>query len=413
MGTAFDQHITRVKSEVQEISPQEAQQRLEEANAILLLDVREREDYANGYIRDAENLPRGFLELQIEGKSNDRSAAILVYGDENQGPLAARDLQNMGYTDVTCIEGGFDAWVAAGLPQARHRALSKAEVQRYSRHLLVPEVGEKGQGKLLDARVLMIGAGGLGSPAAFYLAAAGVGTIGIVDADMVDVTNLQRQILHGTSDLGRPKAISAYETLRDLNPGCNVVPYVDYLSSDNVMDILADYDIVVNGCDNFPTRYLINDACVFTRKPLVDGSIFRFDGQVTVFTCDSEGPCYRCLYPEPPPAELAPSCAEAGVLGVLPGTVGVIQATETIKLILGQGDPLIGKLLMYDALSMNFKTFKINQDPNCPVCGDNPSVTELIDYEAFCSGVNHQVAADLPVRLPARSAQAGVRTQTG
>ena len=255
-------------------------------------------------------------------------------------------------------------------------------------------MGEKGQGKLLDAKVLLIGAGGLGSPAGFYLAAAGVGTVGIVDADVVDVTNLQRQILHGTSDLGRPKAISAYETLRDLNPGCNVIPYVEYLTSENVMDIIKDYDIVVNGCDNFPTRYLINDASVFTRKPLVDGSIFRFDGQVTIFPCDSEGPCYRCLYPEPPPAELAPSCAEAGVLGVLPGTVGLIQATETIKFILGQGEPLIGRLLMYDALAMSFKTFKIRRNPECPVCGDNPSVTELIDYEAFCSGVHHEAAAD-------------------
>ncbi len=394
MGTAFDDLIARVKSEVRGISPQQAQQRLQDGNGILLLDVREREDYAAGYISGAENLPRGFLELQIEGRSNDRATPILVYGDENQGPLGARDLQNMGYTDVAYIEGGYDAWVELGLPQDRDRALSKAEVQRYSRHLLVPEVGEKGQGKLLDAKVLLIGAGGLGSPAGFYLAAAGVGTVGIVDADVVDVTNLQRQILHGTSDLGRPKAISAYETLRDLNPGCNVIPYVEYLTSENVMEIIKDYDIVVNGCDNFPTRYLINDASVFTRKPLVDGSIFRFDGQVTIFPCDSVGPCYRCLYPEPPPAELAPSCAEAGVLGVLPGTVGLIQATETVKLILGQGEPLIGKLLMYDALAMSFKTFKIRRNPECPVCGDNPSVTELIDYEAFCSGVNHEVAAD-------------------
>ncbi|MDA0748360.1 MAG: molybdopterin-synthase adenylyltransferase MoeB [bacterium] len=394
MVTSFETLLQKIKSQVQTLSPQEAQKRLEGEGRVLLLDVREREAYANGYISGAESLARGFLELRIEGMANDRSTSILVYGDEYQGLLAARDLQDMGYTAVTAIEGGYSAWVEAGLPTDRDRPLSKAEVQRYSRHLLVPEVGEKGQGKLLDAKVLMIGAGGLGSPAAYYLAAAGVGTLGIVDADVVDVTNLQRQILHGTSDVGRPKAISAYETLHDLNPGCNIIPYVKYLNSENVMDIVSQYDIVVNGCDNFPTRYMINDACVFSRKPIVDGSIFRFDGQVTIYPCDSEGPCYRCLYPEPPPPELAPSCSEAGVLGVLPGTVGIIQATEVIKLILGQGDPLIGRLLMYDALAMSFKNFKIRRDPNCPVCGDNPTITELIDYIAFCSGVSHEVAAD-------------------
>ena len=388
MSTSLEQLLEEAKSEVAGISPQEGQRRILNGNGILLLDVREREDYAGGYIPRAQNLPRGFLELRVESLSNDRTTPIVVYGGNHQGALAARDLNRMGYEDVAYIEGGYDAWVAADLPLERDRALSKAEVQRYSRHLMVPEVGEKGQGKLLDARVLMVGAGGLGSPAAFYLAAAGVGTIGIVDADVVDVTNLQRQILHGTSDLGRPKAVSAYETLRDLNPGCNVVPHIEYLNSENVTEIFEDYDIVVNGCDNFPTRYLVNDACVFSRKPLLDGSIFRFEGQVTIFPCDSKGPCYRCLYPEPPPAELAPSCAEAGVLGVLPGTIGLIQATETVKLILGQGDLLVERLLMYDALSMNFKTFKIRREPNCPVCGDNPTVTELIDYEAFCSGVS-------------------------
>ena len=388
MSTSLEQLLEEAKSEVAGVSPQEGQRRILNGNGILLLDLREREDYAGGYIPRAQNLPRGFLELKVESLSNDRTTPIVVYGGNHQGALATRDLNRMGYQDVAYIEGGYDAWVAADLPLERDRALSKAEVQRYSRHLMVPEVGEKGQGKLLDARVLMVGAGGLGSPAAFYLAAAGVGTIGIVDADVVDITNLQRQILHGTSDLGRPKAVSAYETLRDLNPGCNVVPHIEYLNSENVTEIFEDYDIVVNGCDNFPTRYLVNDACVFSRKPLVDGSIFRFEGQVTIFPCDSKGPCYRCLYPEPPPAELAPSCAEAGVLGVLPGTIGLIQATETVKLILSQGDLLVERLLMYDALSMNFKTFKIRREPNCPVCGDNPTVTELIDYEAFCSGVS-------------------------
>ena len=394
MTTSLDSFISSVKSQVVGISTQETEKRLANGRSALLLDVREREDYAQGYIPGAENIPRGYLELRIEGRANARDTAIIVYGEEHQGELAARDLQNMGYTDVVYLEGGTKAWSDAGMSFDRDRQLSKAEVQRYSRHLLVPEVGEKGQGKLLDAKVLMVGAGGLGSPAAYYLAAAGVGTLGIVDADVVDITNLQRQILHGTSDVGRPKAISARETLMDLNPGCNVIPYIEYLNSENVMDIISEYDIVVNGCDNFPTRYMVNDACVFAGKPIVDGSIFRFEGQVTIYPCDSEGPCYRCLYPEPPPAELAPSCAEAGVLGVLPGTVGLIQATEVVKLVLGQGEPLIGRLLMYDALSMNFKNFKIRRDPGCPVCGDNPTVTELIDYVAFCSGLDHEIAAD-------------------
>ncbi len=388
MCAAFEALLERVKSEVSSISVEVAQTRLNNEADLILLDVREREIFAEGYIPGAENVPRGFLELQIEGISNDRSRAILLYGDEDQSPLATRDLINMGYENVAYIEGGVDAWQSTGLKTAKDRPLTKAETFRYARHLLVPEVGERGQGKLLDASVLLIGAGGLGSPAAYYLAAAGIGTVGIVDADVVDLSNLQRQILHGTSDVGRPKVVSAYEKLKDINPGCNVIPHQIYLTSDNVMEVIEPYDIVINGCDNFPTRYLINDACVFTGKPIVDGSIFRFDGQVTIFPCDKEGPCYRCLYPEPPPAEMAPSCAEAGVLGVLPGTVGLIQATEVVKLILDAGDPLIGRLLMFDALQMSFKNFNIRRDVNCPVCGDNPQITELIDYVAFCSGVN-------------------------
>ena len=398
MGSAFETLLEEVRAIVDSVTVEEAHSRLNNGNQVVLIDVREREDFAEGYIPSAQNVPRGFLELQIEGVINDRSASILVYGHEGQAPLAARDLTGMGYENVAYIAGGLEGWVDAGYTQDRDRALSKAEQLRYARHLLVPEVGERGQGKLLDAKVLLIGAGGLGSPSAFYLAAAGVGTVGILDADVVDVTNLQRQILHGTSDVGRPKAVSAYETLKDLNPACNVIPHQVYLTSDNVMEIIEPYDIIVNGCDNFPTRYLINDACVFTRKPIVDGSIFRFDGQVTIFPCDSDGPCYRCLYPEPPPAEMAPSCAEAGVLGVLPGTIGLIQATEVVKLILGQGDPLIGKLLMYDALQMSFKKFNIRRDKNCPVCGDNPEITELIDYVAFCSGVN---LSEVPEELTA------------
>ena len=384
MGRSFDQLIARVKSEVRGVSPEEGQQRLQNGKSALLLDVREREAYAEGYIPRAMNLPRGFLDLRIEGIAIQRQIPILVYGGKDQGPLAAHDLQRMGYSEVSYIEGGYDAWAKAGLPTHRDKPLSKAEVHRFSRHLLVPEVGEKGQAKLLNARVLLIGAGGLGSPAALYLAAAGVGTLGIADADVVDVTNLQRQILHGTSDVGRSKAVSAYETLRELNPLCRVIPHEVRVNAENVMEILEGYDIVVNGCDNFPTRYLINDACVFARKPLVDGSIFQFDGQATVFK-PLEGPCYRCLYPEIPPPELRPaSCADAGVLGVLPGIIGLVQATETIKLILGQGNTLVGRLLTYDALDMDFKTFKIRRDPNCPVCGDNPSIKELVEYEDTC-----------------------------
>lgn len=307
MGTALDTLLDQIQSEVERVSPEEAQKQLQGSWAPLLLDVREREAYMEGYIPGAQNVPRGFLELRIESIENERSTSILVYGDGGQGPLSAHALQEMGYEDVAYIEGGFNGWVAAGLDTERDRPLSKSEIQRYSRHLLIPEVGEKGQGKLLNAKVLLIGAGGLGSPTALYLAAAGVGTLGIVDADVVDVTNLQRQILHGTSDVGRLKAISAYETLREINPGCHVIPHTDYLMSHNIMDILPNYDIVVNGCDNFETRYLVNDACVFLGKPIVDGSIYRFEGQITIYPCDKEGPCYRCLYSAPPPADLAPS----------------------------------------------------------------------------------------------------------
>ncbi|MDA0710752.1 MAG: ThiF family adenylyltransferase [bacterium] len=299
--------VARAESATTGLSPGDADKRLQGDPSILLLDVREREDHSGGYIARAQNVPRGFLELRIESIENNRSRKIVLYGAPGQGPLAAQALQMMGYGDVSYIRGDYDGWIAAGLQTVRDRKLSKAEVQRYSRHLLIPEVGEKGQGKLLDAKVLLIGAGGLGSPIALYLAAAGVGTLGIVDADVVDVTNLQRQVLHGTSDVGRLKAVSAYETLKEINPGCNVVAHTEYLTSANVMDVLPHYDIVVNGCDNFPTRYLVNDACVFLNKPIVDGSIFRFEGQVTVYACDKVGPCYRCLYPSPPPADLAPS----------------------------------------------------------------------------------------------------------
>lgn len=257
------------------------------------------------------------------------------------------------------------------------------QIIRYSRHIVLPRVGGKGQKKIRESKVLLIGAGGLGSPAGYYLAAAGVGRLGIVDQDEVDLSNLQRQILHRTADVGRPKTQSAKDRINELNPDVEVVPYQTTLTSDNVMEIIEDYDLVVNGCDNFPTRYLLNDACVFADKTIVDGAVFIFEGQATVFK-PHVGPCYRCLYPEPPPPGMVPSCQEAGVLGVLPGIIGSIQAMEVLKLILGIGEPLIGRLLLYDALATEFRILKIRRDPDCPVCGDNPTITKLIDYEEFC-----------------------------
>lgn len=274
------------------------------------------------------------------------------------------------------------------------------QIYRYSRHIILPEVGGVGQKKLLRAKVLIVGAGGLGSPTAIYLAAAGVGTLGIVEFDRVDLSNLQRQILHRTKDIGRPKLDSAEETIHALNPDVKVIKHPVVLDSTNVMDIIRDYEIVVNGTDNFPTRYLVNDACVFAGKPLVDGSIFMFEGQATVFDA-KRGPCYRCLFPTPPPPGEVPSCQEAGVLGVLPGIIGSIQAVETIKLILGKGEPLIGRLLLFDALAMEFREMKVEKDPRCPVCGENPTITTLIDYEQFCG-----------VPFPARPAPAAQELET-
>jgi molybdopterin/thiamine biosynthesis adenylyltransferase/rhodanese-related sulfurtransferase len=261
--------------------------------------------------------------------------------------------------------------------------LSNDEIARYSRHLIMPEVALDGQKKLKAAKVLTVGTGGLGSPLALYLAAAGIGTIGIVDFDVVDESNLQRQIIHGTSDVGRPKVESARDKIKDINPNVEVMVHEEALTSENALEIFADYDVIVDGTDNFPTRYLVNDACVLLGKPNVYGSIFRFEGQASVFWAE-EGPCYRCLYPEPPPPGLVPSCAEGGVLGILPGAIGVVQATEAVKLILGIGEPLVGRLMLYDALGMSFREMKLRKDPGCPICGENPTVTELIDYEEFC-----------------------------
>ena len=350
-----------------------------------LVDVRERDEFDQGYIPGALHLSKGFIETRIEDAVPARDTPMTLYcAGGVRSLLAARALRELGYTDVQSMSGGFNAWKQAGFDFVMPAALTPQQKQRYSRHLLIPEIGEEGQRKLLDARVLLIGAGGLGSPAALYLAAAGVGTIGFVDFDVVDLSNLQRQILHTEDRIGMRKTESARQALTALNSDVRVVDHNEMLNGENAREIFEQYDIIVNGCDNFPTRYLANDVAIFTKKPLVDGGIFRFEGQLTTVV-PFASPCYRCRYPSPPPPEEAPSCAEAGVLGVLPGIVGVLQATEVIKLITGIGEPLTGRLLHIDALSMRFREFRVPRDPQCPVCGENPSVTEPIDYAGFCA----------------------------
>jgi molybdopterin/thiamine biosynthesis adenylyltransferase len=325
--------------------------------------------------------------MQAEQKLPDKNAEIIVYcAGGTRSAFAAKTLAELGYSRVLSANPGFVRWKDLKYPVEEPVKLTEAQQDRYSRHLLLPEVGEKGQAKLLASKVLLLGAGGLGAPSSLYLAAAGVGTIGMVDADVVDASNLQRQIVHATSRLGMSKVDSAEVALKDLNPDVKIVKYTERLMSDNVDRIFgAGWDAIVDGCDNFPTRYLVNDASLFHKIPVVHGSIFRFDGQVTTFM-PFQGPCYRCLYPEPPPPHLAPSCAEAGVLGILPGVIGVLQATEAIKLILGRGDPLVGRLLTYDSLGMTFRTLKLRRDKSCPACGENPTITGYIDYEGFCAG---------------------------
>ena len=352
---------------------------------IVLVDVREKHEWSEGHIPGALHVPRGYLELQIEEAVPDKTKTVVLYcAGGIRSLMAGTTLQQMGYKEVISMAGGFGAWKGKGLPFVQPRTLSEAQAKRYSRHLLVPEVGEEGQLKLLDARVLLIGAGGLGSPAGYYLAAAGVGTIGIIDADVVDESNLQRQILHNTKRIGQYKAESARETIEALNPDVKVITHIERLDETNVARIIADYDVIVDGTDNFPTRYLLNDAALMANKPVVHGSVFRFEGQLTVFK-PYEGPCYRCLYPEPPPIALAPSCAEAGVLGVLPGIIGLLQATETVKLVLGIGDPLVGRLMTYDALAGEFNELRLYRDPKCPACGENGHPEDLPTYADVCA----------------------------
>ncbi len=352
---------------------------------IVLVDVREKHEWNEGHVPGAIHVPRGFLELQIEEAVPDKSKIVVLYcAGGVRSLIAGTTLQQMGYKTPISMSGGFGQWKANGYPLVQPRTMSKAQSRRYSRHLLIPEVGEEGQFKLLDSHVLLIGAGGLGSPAAYYLAAAGVGTIGIIDSDVVEESNLQRQILHNTKRVGQYKAESARETIEALNPDVKVIPYIELLDETNVARIIADYDVIIDGTDNFPTRYLLNDAAIIANKPVVHGSVFRFEGQLTVFK-PHEGPCYRCLYPEPPPPELAPGCAEAGVLGVLPGIIGLLQAIETIKLLLGMGDPLVGRLQTYDGLAGEFSELRLYRDPQCPACGENAHPENLPTYAEFCA----------------------------
>ena len=380
--------LEQARLEIPEVDCPWLRETLERDPQHLVLDVREPEEVAQGLIPGAIHIPRGYLELQVEAAIPDRSRPVTVYCAAGvRSLLAGRTLRQMGYSDVRSLKGGFSSWKDRGFPYRMPRQLTPEQRERYSRHFLLSEVGEEGQARLLDSRVLIIGAGGLGAPVAFYLAAAGVGTIGLVDFDKVERSNLQRQIIHTEERLGMLKTQSAAVALRALNPDVQVVEHNLHLDSSNAEGVLGDYDVIVNGCDNFPTRYLVNDVAVFLGKPLVDGGIFRFEGQVTTMV-PGASPCYRCRYPSPPPPEEAPSCAEAGVLGVLPGLVGLVQATEVVKLILGVGDLLSGRLLHVDALAMEFREFRIRKDPNCPVCGEHPTITAPIDYEGFCLNPN-------------------------
>lgn len=386
MGKTIKDLLTEARKTVPEWSTDQVNAKLQNGGGYALIDVREKEEYREGHLRGAVSVPRGFLELRVEEAIPEKDTPVIAYcAGGTRSLLAARNMQEMGYTRVVSMTGGYSAWKGAGLPWEQDHQFTAEQLTRYSRHFMLPEVGEAGQAKLLKAKVLCIGAGGLGSPTAFYLAAAGVGTIGIIDHDTVDLSNLQRQILHTNDRVGLPKIESARQTLTALNPDVRIVGYQERLSSDNIMRIIADqdYDVIVDGCDNFPTRYLVNDACVMTGKPNVHGSIFQFEGQASVFY-PHRGPCYRCLFPEPPPPGAAPSCAEAGVLGVLPGLVGCVQALETIKIILGIGKPLIGRMVYFDTLSMELRIHKLRKDPKCPICGEHPTIKELIDYEEFC-----------------------------
>jgi molybdopterin/thiamine biosynthesis adenylyltransferase/rhodanese-related sulfurtransferase len=390
MSPSSAEFIRQIKSEISEIDPSDVRELV--GNGVAIVDVRETEEYATGHLPGARHVPRGYLESRIEGVVPDRSQRVILYcASGTRSALAAHTLSDdLGYEHVESMTGGITLWKDRGYDVEVPKTLSAEQRERYSRHILIPEIGESGQRKLLEARVLLLGAGGLGSPTALYLAAAGVGTIGVVDNDVVDLSNLQRQVIHNTERIGVAKVDSAEATIKALNPDVEVVKYRTRLDASNIMEIISGWDIIVDGVDNFPTRYLLNDASVRLQIPVVSASILGFDGQLSVFK-PYEGPCYRCLFPVPPPAELAPSCGANGVLGVLPGTMGLLQATEVVKLIVGAGEPAIGRLLLYDALAATLTEVKVRRDPDCTICSREPdSITDeelgvFPDYEAFCA----------------------------
>ncbi|HWH95961.1 MAG TPA: molybdopterin-synthase adenylyltransferase MoeB [Baekduia sp.] len=391
MSPSGAEYIKQVKAQIDEVDPS-AVSEVVGADGVVLIDVRESDEWDAGHLPGARHVPRGHLESRIEGSAPDRSQRVILYcASGNRSALAAKTLRDeLGYERVESMTGGYTLWKDRGYAVEVPRTFTPEQRQRYSRHFLLPEVGVEGQQKLLDAKVLLLGAGGLGSPTALYLAAAGVGTLGIVDDDVVDVSNLQRQVIHATSRVGEPKVDSAEKAINDLNPDVVVRKYQTRLDASNIVDIIKDYDIVVDGVDNFPTRYLLNDASVRLKIPVVSAAILGFEGQLSVFA-PYDGPCYRCLFRQPPPAELAPSCGANGVLGVLPGTMGLLQATEVVKLIIGEGDPLIGRLLIYDALGATTTELKVRRDPDCPICSREPDdiadeeLGVFPDYEAFCA----------------------------
>src|SRR5215217_961742 len=387
--------LRTIKEQIKEVDPREVHDQLESGNGNrpVVVDVREQHEFEEGHIPGAVHVPRGHLETRIETAVRDRSAPVVLYcASGNRSAFAADTLQRgLGYEDVASMTGGITLWKDRGFDVDVPRALTAEQRSRYSRHVLLPEIGIEGQLKLLDAKVLLLGAGGLGSPTALYLAAAGIGKLGLVDDDVVDVSNLQRQVIHTTDRVGVAKVDSAEESIKALNPDVEVEKFNLRLDASNIMEIIDGYDVIVDGVDNFPTRYLLNDATVRTKTPVVSASILGFDGQLSVFA-PYEGPCYRCLYPTPPPAELAPSCGAAGVLGVMAGVMGLLQANEVIKLVIGIGEPLIGRLLLYGSLDTRFTELKLRRDPDCPICGPNaPEIPEsemgkFPDYELFCAG---------------------------
>ncbi len=376
---------------IEEIEPFEAAEEIEGGD-VVLIDTREPHEYQEAHLENGKLVPPGLLVDEIGAAAPDKSARTILYcRSGNRSAIAAAQLQERGYDNVASMAGGILAWQEQGFPVVAASGMTAEQRERYSRHTLLPEVGVEGQVKLLNAKVLLLGAGGLGAPTALYLAAAGIGTLGLVDDDVVDASNLQRQVIHNTERIGMPKTESARLFIEALNPDVNVVEHRMRLDAENILDVIGDYDIVVDGADNFPTRYLLNDASVRLRKPVVSASILSFDGQISTFL-PYEGPCYRCLYPTPPPAELAPSCSANGVLGVMAGTMGTLQANEVIKLVLGVGEPLIGRLLLYEALGTRFTELKVRRDPECPICGENAAeipaseMGQFPDYELFCAG---------------------------